>query len=86
MAHKEPCPLCLGRRFVRCSCCGGGGPFARNLFSHKNKTGEALLQQLQQLGPAQQAQQRRWLFGRLGSMDDSRQEMSDQLAEQIMMD
>ena len=23
MAHNEPCPMCLGRRWTRCACCGG---------------------------------------------------------------
>lgn len=90
MAHREPCPLCLGRRFVRCSCCGGG-PFARNLFMHKNKTGEALLQQLQQFGTGSSGtssgQPRRSLFGRLTTTQDQETiDKSDELAEQIMMD
>ncbi len=31
-SHKEPCPLCLGHRFVSCATCGG--KFHRRMFSH----------------------------------------------------
>lgn len=31
--HMEPCPKCFGKRYVRCSKCGG--VFGRSLFAHK---------------------------------------------------
>lgn len=31
--HMEPCPKCLGRRYVRCPKCGG--MFGRSIFAHK---------------------------------------------------
>ncbi|KAK9833778.1 hypothetical protein WJX74_005597 [Apatococcus lobatus] len=33
-SHKEPCPLCLGRRFVSCPTCGG--QFHRRMFNHNH--------------------------------------------------
>lgn len=35
--HKEPCPMCLGKRFVGCPECGGH--FHRRIFSHQHHTG-----------------------------------------------
>lgn len=39
--HKEPCPMCLGRRFVDCEACGG--KFHRPIFRHVHTTVGALL-------------------------------------------
>jgi hypothetical protein len=95
MAHREPCPLCLGRRFNPCTCCGGGPFLARNLFTHKNSGSEAgLVAQLASLTESASLRQRRaWPLGlgRLrprggGADNDERIENSDKLAEQIMMD
>lgn len=35
-SHFEPCPLCLGRRFTRCECCGG--LLHKPLFRHCSVT------------------------------------------------
>ena len=35
--HKEPCPMCLGKRFVDCPECGGH--FHRRIFNHHHYTG-----------------------------------------------
>lgn len=35
--HKEPCPMCLGKRFVDCPECGGH--FHRRIFNHHHHTG-----------------------------------------------
>ncbi len=39
MAHREPCPMCLGKRLISCTCCGGGPILARNVFQHKARRG-----------------------------------------------
>lgn len=50
MAHREPCPMCLGRRLIKCTQCGGGILFSRSLFIHKSNKGEdALMETLQTL-------------------------------------
>lgn len=50
MAHREPCPMCLGRRLIKCTICGGGILFSRSLFIHKaNKGEDALMETLQTL-------------------------------------
>lgn len=33
MAHNEPCPMCLGRRYTRCGSCGGAFT-GRPTFAH----------------------------------------------------
>jgi hypothetical protein len=92
MAHREPCPMCLGRRLVKCTCCGGGPFIARALFNHKSNKGEAaLVAQLQNLAERPRSRLPRFLrrrrTGELGDEeDDDRIEESDKLAEQIMMD
>ena len=35
-SHKEPCPLCVGKRFVECTSCGGH--YHRPMFSHIHRT------------------------------------------------
>jgi len=35
--HKEPCPMCLGKRFVDCPECGGH--FHRRIFNHHHHKG-----------------------------------------------
>lgn len=40
--HKEPCPMCLGKRFVGCPECGGH--FHRRIFSHQPHTGLTVTQ------------------------------------------
>lgn len=35
--HKEPCPMCLGKRFVDCPECGGH--FHRRMFNHHHHSG-----------------------------------------------
>ena len=35
-SHREPCPLCVGKRFVDCSSCGGH--FHRPMFRHIHRT------------------------------------------------
>ena len=36
-AHTQPCPMCLGKRFVNCNECGGH--FHRRIFTHKHQSG-----------------------------------------------
>lgn len=38
--HSEPCPMCLGKRFVGCLECGGH--FHRRIFNHHHHTGFAV--------------------------------------------
>lgn len=42
MKHTEPCPLCLGKRFNKCSCCGGVPVFAHRMFRHADKADKLL--------------------------------------------
>ncbi len=35
-AHKEPCPMCVGRRYVSCAECGGHSH--RPMFAHIHRT------------------------------------------------
>ncbi|EIE25443.1 hypothetical protein COCSUDRAFT_32644 [Coccomyxa subellipsoidea C-169] len=35
-SHKEPCPMCVGRRFVECTECGGH--YHRPMFRHIQRT------------------------------------------------
>lgn len=35
-SHKEPCPLCVGKRFVECTSCGGH--YHRPMFNHIHRT------------------------------------------------
>lgn len=96
MAHREPCPMCLGRRLNRCSCCGGGPFLRRSLFAHSRKGFEVGLADLQALGvTSSQTKRKNGLLPRLASLlqigrtrieNNDRIEESDQLAEQIMMD
>lgn len=39
-SHREPCPMCLGKRFVDCPFCGGR--FHRPLFEHTQCNAETL--------------------------------------------
>lgn len=36
-SHREPCPLCLGKRFLSCKYCGG--KVTKSMFTHKQRTG-----------------------------------------------
>jgi hypothetical protein len=82
MNHREPCPRCLGRRLVRCACCGGGAMLGRRVFRHSNPVDaaeEALRAQLASLAEAGwRAPARRRREALLAQ--------SDELKEQIMMD
>jgi hypothetical protein len=42
MKHREPCPMCLGKRFNKCSCCGGVPIFAHRMFRHADKADKIL--------------------------------------------
>ena len=44
-SHKEPCPLCVGKRFVECTSCGGH--YHRPMFSHIHRTGMDVEDELQ---------------------------------------
>ncbi|KAK9813179.1 hypothetical protein WJX72_010182 [[Myrmecia] bisecta] len=46
-SHKEPCPMCLGKRFVRCPDCGGS--YHRPIFNHSQQ-GALSLHDLSPLG------------------------------------
>ena len=35
-SHKEPCPMCVGKKYADCSACGGH--FHRPIFRHKQRT------------------------------------------------
>jgi len=43
--HQEPCPSCLGRRYVECHSCGGR--FHRPLFQHICTTSDTLIRELE---------------------------------------
>jgi len=43
--HQEPCPSCLGRRYVECLSCGGR--FHRPLFQHICTTSDTLVRDLE---------------------------------------
>lgn len=65
MSHEEPCPLCLGRRFTSCPCCGGLGG-ARPLFAHTLRRGShpwaslvSLTRRLRGIQPNREPQARR---------------------------
>jgi len=94
LAHREPCPMCLGRRFNNCTCCGGGTLFARHLFNHKhsNPVDAGLVDNLQSL--AKEGRLSRWAAAippalrlrRTVSDQEERRELSQQFAEEIMTD
>lgn len=84
MAHREPCPMCLGRRLVKCSNCGGGILFSRSLFTHKaNKGEDALMETLQTLTTPSMR-----LFGRRpgNEQEDARIAESDEYSKEILTD
>ena len=83
MAHREPCPMCLGRRLVKCSACGGGLMFSRSLFTHKaNKGEDAIMETLTTLTTSSR------LFGRRPSseQDDARIAASEEFSKEILTD
>jgi DnaJ-class molecular chaperone len=83
MAHREPCPMCLGRRLVKCSACGGGIMFSRSLFTHKaNKGEEALMETLTTLTAPSR------LFGRRAGneQEEARIAESEEFSKEILTD
>lgn len=83
MAHREPCPMCLGRRLVKCSACGGGLLFSRSLFTHKaNKGEEALMDTLTTLTVPSR------LFGRRAGneQEEARIAESEEFSKEILTD
>ena len=85
MAHREPCPMCLGRRMNSCTCCGGGPIMARHLFVHRQRKGLVefpVLQSGKDIGLSGLVRNLR----RNSQADDDRIQASDQFKEQIMMD
>ena len=85
MAHREPCPMCLGRRLVKCSACGGGLLFSRALFTHKaNKGEDAIMETLETLTTLTTS---RSLFGRrAGGEDEARIAASEEFSKEILTD
>jgi len=93
MAHREPCPMCLGRRLHKCSACGGGILMSRSLFNHKANRGEAaLMETLQTLTSAgnQGPGGGRGLLGfrtwRAKDDQDERLVASDEYASEVITD
>jgi hypothetical protein len=92
MAHREPCPMCLGRRLHKCSACGGGILMSRSLFNHKANKGEAaLMETLQTLTSAgNQGPGARGLLGfriwRGKEDQDERLVASDEYASEVITD
>jgi len=92
MAHREPCPMCLGRRLHKCSACGGGILMSRSLFNHKANKGEAaLMETLQTLTSAgNQGPGARGLLGfrvwRAKDDQDERLVASDEYASEVITD
>lgn len=91
MAHKEPCPMCLGRRLNRCSCCGGGLFFTRTVFRHKAIRSEAdLVERLQQLAVSTTKPTKGWnnpfrRNARQNTSQDDKIEESDKYAQEVML-
>lgn len=89
MAHREPCPMCLGRRLHKCTACGGGILLSRSLFNHKANKGEAaLMETLQTLATPGNAGGRiglRNLFGKRPD-EDERLLASDEYASEVITD
>lgn len=90
MAHREPCPMCLGRRLHKCTACGGGILLSRSLFNHKANKGEAaLMETLQTLATPGSAGGRlglrNLLFGKRQD-EDERLLASDEYANEIITD
>ena len=85
MAHREPCPMCLGRRLVKCGACGGGLLFSRALFTHKaNKGEDAIMETLETLTTLTTS---RSLFGRrAGGEDEARIAASEEFSKEILTD
>lgn len=84
MAHREPCPMCLGRRLIKCTVCGGGILFSRSLFIHKaNKGEDALMETLQTLTTPSMR-----LFGSKTSdiQQEARLAESDEYSKEILSD
>ncbi|KAK9909256.1 hypothetical protein WJX75_009575 [Coccomyxa subellipsoidea] len=44
-SHKEPCPMCVGRRFVECTECGGH--YHRPMFRHIQRSATDLEEELE---------------------------------------
>lgn len=84
MSHREPCPMCLGRRLHKCTSCGGGILFSRSLFNHKaNKGEDALMETLQTLTTPS-----RRLFGpkRGDDQQEARLLESDEYSKEVITD
>ena len=84
MSHREPCPMCLGRRLHKCTSCGGGILFSRSLFNHKaNKGEDALMETLQTLTTPS-----RRLFGpkRADDQQEARLLESDEYSKEVITD
>ena len=100
MAHREPCPMCLGKRMNACTCCGGSPLMARHLFAHKHRTGKDIvtLTLLGGGGGSSTARREGGVGGRLSGLllrarrgvngvdHEERVEQSERLKEEIMMD
>jgi hypothetical protein len=91
MAHREPCPMCLGRRMNSCTCCGGGPILARNLFAHKHRHGaDAQPTFGAPQGPlAGQSPRLVAALRRLRGLEDNEEvrfQQSEKFKEEIMMD
>lgn len=91
MAHKNPCPMCLGRRMNSCTCCGGGPVLARNIFKHKQKLASDVLQPtFGAQGPlAGQSPKIVAALRRLRGLEDNeeaRLEQSEKFKEEVMTD
>ena len=84
MAHREPCPMCLGRRMNKCTCCGGGPMITRSLFKHKHRNGADAVDVITNPTTALASALDR--LRRLGRDEEAKLEQSDQFKEQIMMD
>ena len=86
MAHREPCPMCLGRRLVKCSACGGGLLFSRSLFTHKaNKGEDAIMDTLTTLTSSSLSSR---LFGRrsAGEEEEARIAASEEFSKEVLSD
>lgn len=86
MAHREPCPMCLGRRMNPCTCCGGGPLMARHLFAHKQRTDVDFPVALPTGSNARLGGLLLRLGRSNGAEEENRIKQSDQFKEQIMMD
>lgn len=83
MAHDEPCPMCLGRRYTNCPACGGH--LARSALIHFDTSGDSgLAEALASLDSSSRS-------GAIGGSGEARGrqqllEQMDALANEIMAD